>query len=381
MIAGVPPGARVAVLGAGLVGKTIVRDLAAEPALRVTAVDRDARALEGTGPAEAKVADLADPARVAAVAREVDLIVAAVPGHLGARVVRAAVEAGRPVVDISFSPEDPYALDDAARDAGVAVIPDCGVAPGLSNLLVGAAAAGFDRLDAARILVGGLPSRRDWPWEYRAVFSPSDVIEEYTRPSRYRRNGREVVAPAMSGTERIDLPEIGTVEAFDTDGLRTLLRNVDAPELREKTLRWPGHAEKIRVLRDTGFFSEETVTVGGVGVAPRRVSEALLARAWERSPDDEEFTVLRVEAHGVEGGRPARWAWDLLDRTDRTTGTTSMARTTAFPCAIVARFLLDGSWSEPGVHPPEDIGRDASLVERVLDGLARRGVRVRTERS
>jgi saccharopine dehydrogenase-like NADP-dependent oxidoreductase len=222
--------------------------------------------------------------------------------------------------------------------------------------------------------------RRVWPYEYRAVFSPADVIEEYVRPSRIRECGRDVVVPALSGVETVDLPEVGTVEAFYTDGLRTLLRTIPARDLREKTLRYPGHAEKMRLLRESGFFDETPVEVDGVKLAPRRMTERLLFSQWELPDGEQEVTVLRVEVRGVLGGRRLRVRWDLFDRTDRSSGETSMARTTGFPCAIVARMLLDGRWTEPGVHPPEVLGRDAGLTDYLLSELRDRGVIIRETR-
>jgi saccharopine dehydrogenase-like NADP-dependent oxidoreductase len=325
----------------------------------------------------ARAADLADAGEVSRALREADVAVVAVPGFLGAAVLEAVLRSGKPVVDISFSPEDPFDLDETARARGVSAVVDCGVAPGLSNLLVGRSAAELDRTDDVLILVGGLPRRRLWPWEYRAVFSPTDVLEEYTRPSRFRLHGVEVVRPALSDPELVDLPGVGTLEAFNTDGLRTLLRTIVAPTLREKTLRYPGHAERLRFLRETGFLSTEPVDVAGTQVVPRSLAEALVFPAWKLPEDEDEFTVMRIVVSGIRAGTPTAITWDLLDGTDAVTRDTSMARTTGFPCALVARMLADGSWREPGVHPPEILGRDAGVTRRILDGLAARGVVVR----
>jgi len=373
---------RIAVLGTGLVGRTIAGDLVTEQTFAVTAWDRSEEALECLPRTENLVTRRADLSRSDELRRavaEADVVVVAVPGFLGAAVLRGAIEASKPVVDISFAPEDPLALADLARARGVPAVVDCGVAPGLSNLLVGSSAAEMDDVIEATILVGGLPARRVWPWEYRAVFSPTDVIEEYTRPSRFRCNGFEVVRPALSDVELVDLPEVGTLEAFNTDGLRTLLRTIPARTIREKTLRYPGHAEKVRLLRDAGFFREEALQVGDVRVAPRALTEKLLFASWALPRGEEELTVLRVEVTGRKGGGERHDVWNLLDRTDRATGNTSMARTTGFPCALVARMLADGTWAEPGVHPPEILGRHSGITARILAGLEKRGVRVRRE--
>lgn len=369
----------VAVLGAGLVGGLIARDLAQDAALEVLSVDASEAALAGLAGVPrltTRRADLVDPASVAKSVAAADVVAVAVPGFMGTRVLRAVIGARKPVVDISFSPEDPRELNAEAVASGIPAIVDCGVAPGLSNLFVGRSVASLDATDEVLIFVGGLPARRVWPFEYRLVFSLTDVIEEYTRPSRYRENGREVVRTALSEPEYVDLPRVGTLEAFNTDGLRTLLRTVDAPNLKEKTLRFPGHAEKMRMLRDAGFLDEAPIRVDGVDVKPRALTEALLRKAWTLPPGDDEFTVLRVEVAGTRNGVKKRIVWDLYDTTDPVSRATSMARTTGFPCAILARLLADGSFTRPGVHPPEVLGKDEALTDRILAELKRRGVSV-----
>jgi saccharopine dehydrogenase-like NADP-dependent oxidoreductase len=367
---------KAVVLGAGRVGALVASDLGRDPALDVLAVDRSDAALAPLARAGVAVrrSELTDPGAVAAVVAGAAVVVGAVPGFAGYRVCEAVLDAGRPLVDISFMPEDPMGLDRAALAAGVPAVVDCGVAPGLSNWLVGRAAARHGTLDEVEILVGGLPFRRSWPFEYRSVFSPSDVIEEYLRPCRMRRAGVEVVVTALSGVEPVEIDEVGTLEAFHTDGLRTLLGTIDATTMVEKTLRYPGHADRMRMLRDAGFFDDAPLEAAGTSIAPRAVTEALLRRAWTPLPDEEEFTVLRVRATRSATVEE----WTLFDRTDRASGASSMARTTGFPAAIVARMVADGSWSEPGVAPPEKLGADPALTERLLAELSRRGVTIRT---
>ena len=369
----------IAVLGVGLVGSLIARDLAQDAGITVVAVDareEPLAKLAGVPRLATRRADLSNPAEVARTVAGADVVALAVPGFLGTHALRAVIRAGKPVADISFSPEDPLDFDAEAKAAGVPAIVDCGVAPGLSNLFVGRSVASLDATDEVVVLVGGLPVRRVWPFEYRLVFSLTDVIEEYTRPSRFRENGHEVVRPALSDPEYVDLPRVGTLEAFNTDGLRTLLRTIDAPNLKEKTLRFPGHIEKMRMLRDAGFFDQAPIRVGGVEVTPRALTEALLHKAWTLPPGDDEFTVLRVEVAGTRGGVKKRIVWDLYDQTDPKTRVTSMARTTGFPCAIIARLLAEGAFTRPGVHPPEVLGRDEALTSRILRELEERGVSV-----
>jgi saccharopine dehydrogenase-like NADP-dependent oxidoreductase len=367
---------RIAVLGAGLVGGLIARDLDTDPGIRVLAVDLSQERLDALEGIETHRADLSDAGEITRIAADSDVVVGAVPGFLGATMQRAVIEAGRPLADISFGPEDALDLDDLAREHGVPAVVDCGVAPGMSNLFLGRSAAAMDEVVDAAIYVGGLPFRREWPYEYRIVFSPTDVIEEYVRPSRFRENGVEVVRPALSEPERIDFPRVGTLEAFNTDGLRTLLRTIDAPTLVEKTLRYPGHAERMQMLRGTGFFDREPVRLGDVDVVPRELTERLLFRAWKLPEGEEEYTVLRVRVTGKRAGRSVVHTWDLFDRTDVENGNTSMARTTGFPCAIMTRHLASGRWNRAGVHPPEVLGRDAELTDSIVADLRARGVEI-----
>jgi lysine 6-dehydrogenase len=368
---------RVTVLGAGLVGSLIARTLAADGRFEILVCDRSEDALgELAGlPRVATVRlDLGQGASIAAAVAPADVVVGAVPGFLGHAMLRTVIDAGKPVADISFAPEDPFELDGLAKERGVSAIVDCGVSPGLSNLACGRATGRLDTIDSIVISVGGLPFRRVPPWEYRIVFSATDVIEEYTRPARLVEDGRVVTKPALSEVTRFDLPGVGTLEAFLTDGLRTVLSTVKARNLREQTLRWPGHAEKMRLLRDSGFLQDEPVAAGGTRVAPRAVAEALLFALWKRPEGEEEFTVLRVESRGSRAGRPVRLVHDLFDRTDVKTGATSMARTTGFPCVTAVQLLASRSLRDPGVLPLELLGTRPELFAAFVEGLAARGV-------
>lgn len=371
---------RIVVLGAGRVGRTIARDLSTDFA--VTVADRDPTLLEplvAAGMATV-VADLADPATVARLAGEHDLVAGALPSFLGFAALEAVIGSGTPVVDISFFTEDPFRLDDLARERGVPAVVDCGVAPGVSNLFCGHAASAYERVDRFACYVGGLPVARHLPFEYKAPFAPYDVVEEYTRPARQRVAGREVVLTALSEIEPLDFAGVGTLEAFNTDGLRTLLATVpEIPELREKTLRYPGHATLMATLRELGLFDPEPMTVDGATVAPLAVTSRLLFRHWAFAPGEEDLTVMRIEIEGEDGGRRLHRRWDLHDRYDRATGTASMARTTGYACTAGVRLVASGRWSTPGIHPPEHLGRDAAVFRFLLDELAARGVRF-TER-
>jgi lysine 6-dehydrogenase len=290
-------------------------------------------------------------------------------------VLRSVLEAGKNVVDISFFEEDAFELDELAREKGCVAIVDCGVAPGCSNLLLGLHAGAMDRIDRFWCAVGGLPVVRQWPFEYRAPFSPIDVIAEYTRPARFRRGGSEVVMPALSEVELVDLPGVGTLEAFNTDGLRTLLRTVPFPDMVEKTLRYPGHADRMRMLRETGFFGEQSVQLPGGGAArPLDVTARLLFDAWRFPEGEADLTVMRVIVEGIAAGQRVRHTYDLLDTFDEATGTPSMTRTTGYTCTAAVRLLAAGRYTTPGITPPEMLGRAQGCADFMLEDLARHGV-------
>ena len=368
---------KVVVLGAGGVGRAIALDLAADSEFQVTAADADAEALSelrGRGPIDTITQDLSDPEGVRALVGRFEFAVDALPGHLGFRTLQAILEAGVGAVDIAFFPEDPFRLGELAEEKGVTAIVDCGVAPGMSNLLVGHVDRRLDRTESVAIYVGGLPAVRRRPYEYRAVFSPVDVIEEYTRPARFVEHGEVVVRPALSDLEHLELPGIGTLEAFNTDGLRTLIDRIDAPTMQEKTLRYPGHAERIALLRDTGLLGIEPVDVGATSVRPIDLTSRLLFAQWKLEPGEADLTAMRVTVDGTRDGNRVRTTFDLLDRYDPETDTTSMARTTGYAATMGVRLLAGGHYRDPGIHPPEDVGRDPDCVAFVLAGLAARGI-------
>ncbi len=368
---------RVIIFGAGRVGSAMALDLAADEKFEVTVADIDAEALRRLSGVERLTpvrADLRTVDMIQRLAGAHDLVVGAVPGPLGYGMVRSVIDAGRDIVDISFFEEDPYPeLDELARKRGVMALLDCGVAPGCSNLIMGAAQAELDSVESFSCWVGGLPIVRHQPFEYQAVFSPIDVIAEYTRPARLVENGKVVTREALSEVEHLDFEGAGTLEAFNTDGLRTLLR-CDVPNMKEKTLRYPGHADKMRMLRDTGFFSTDEIEVRGVRIRPIDLTSELLFPAWHMGEDDEDLTVFRAEVEGRKGEKTIRRTYQMLDRLDRDTGTTSMARTTGFTCTAIVRAVEAGLFRQEGVWAPEAMGRTEGCFRFIFDRLAERGV-------
>jgi saccharopine dehydrogenase-like NADP-dependent oxidoreductase len=367
----------VIVLGAGRVGAAMARDLAASSRFETTVVDVSEEALnrlQDVPRLEMAQADLSDASVLRNLVEGHDLVVSAVPGPMGFRTVWTVLEAGRNVVDISFFDEDPFELDSLAREKGCTAVVDCGVVPGFSNILAGRYEQELDPLRRVRCLCGGVPTVRYWPYEYRATFSPIDVIAEYTRPARLRRGGRDLTLPALSEVEPVEFEGVGTLEAFNTDGLRTLLRTVDVEEMVDKTVRYPGHADKMRLLRETGYLSEEPVRIGDGEVRPIDLTAALLFEEWQFREGEEDLTVMRVELEGGSEGREVRHTWSLVDRYDRQQGISSMARATGYTCTAAVHLVADGRYPAPGMSPPEFLGRDADCFEFIVGYLRERGV-------
>jgi saccharopine dehydrogenase-like NADP-dependent oxidoreductase len=369
------------VLGAGMVGSLMAADMARDGEFEVTIADVRPDALRraqqrASFPLRAIEADLSDPAILSRTIAPFDIVLGAMASRFGQQTLRTVIEARKNYCDITFMAEDAIDLDPLARQHGVTAVVDCGVAPGMSNLLAGHGATLLDECTSIEIYVGGLPRVRTWPYQYKAAFSPADVIEEYTRPARMVEHGRIVVREALSEPELMNLPGVGTVEAFNTDGLRSLaytMRHV--PFMKEKTLRWPGHIELMRAMRETGLFSHEPVRVSGADVRPIDLVSALMFPKWMYEPGEEDLTVMRVIVEGRKGEAEARHVWDMLDVHDRVSGWSSMARTTAFPCTIVARMIARGEIAQPGVLPPELLAGNPGLADALLAELLNRGVR------
>ena len=371
---------KVLVLGGGMIGSVIARDLAADPALLVTVADARAGVageLARRFALDTRVADLSRRHVVSDLASGFDLVVGALPGDLGLAGLEAVLEAGRNCCDVSFLAEDPRRLDALAKQRQVLAVYDCGVAPGLSNLLAARTVAELERPERLLIYVGGLPVERHQPFEYKAGFSPSDVIEEYVRPARVVEAGRLVTHEALSEIEPLEFPGVGTLEAFLTDGLRSLADTLPVPDMREKTLRYPGHAALMRAFREAGLFGRQPVEIGGVAVRPLDLTTKLLFPLWRFEEGEADLTALRIVVEGIAAGKRLRVVWDMLDRHDPETGLRSMSRTTAFVTSAMTRLLLAGA--AEGVHgvlPPEGLAARPGVVDRVLGDLAARRVHV-----
>lgn len=363
---------KIAVLGAGMVGSAIALDLASRHHITVFDVSEKnlSRLKQRNSRIETVKADLKNYNTYPGLLASFELVVTAVPGYMGYKTLEAVIGCGKNIVDISFFPEDVLQLDKLAKEKGVAVITDCGVAPGMSNFIIGRCNEEI-KIDAIEIYVGGLPKVRKKPFQYKAPFSPADVIEEYTRPARLMENGFIVTKPALSEVEWIHFDEVGTLEAFNTDGLRSLLYTMPhIKNQKEKTLRYPGHVDIINSLKESNFFSETPIEVNGIKVSPLQVTSQILFNEWKLGLEEQELTVMRVILHG--NGKKVEW--NLLDYYDKETKISSMARTTGYTCTAAVNLIAQGLFNKKGVFPPELVGNDKDCFDFVLNYLKERNV-------
>ncbi len=373
---------RAITLGCGKIGSVLAKDFAesvegAEVVLADRSEERAREAAVRIKGAGWVSADTSDYQGLVNTLREFDLVLGALPGDYGFRALEAAVEAGVDVVDVSYTPENPMELGEAAKKARIAVIPDCGVAPGLSSILVGYGASKLERVREAHIMVGGIPETPVPPLGYTITWSAEGLIDEYVRDVSIVENGEVVQVSALSGLEEMEFPGVGTLEAFYTDGLRTLVESLPGVEsMYEKTLRFPGHVEKVRLLRELGFFGDEPLNVEGAEVSPRLLTARLLERSL-RKPEVGDLLAMIIEVKGKAGGEEKGYRYYVLDRFDREKGVTAMARTTAYTASIVAGMLAEGVIEEKGVIPPERLGMNEAVAERLLSELKNRGVIVK----
>jgi len=380
---------RVAIFGSGLMGSAVARDLVRYRDVEgVTVCDVDQnklRALSRIEPSSKlsiKVHDVRRMTDTIRLLRKFDIAVGALPHALCEYPIRAALQAQLSLVDLIFGWRfERDGIHEAAKRRGIMIIPACGLAPGLTNILAKHAADQMDRVDEIHIKTGGLPEKPEPPLNYRIVFSFEAVLEEYLRKARIIHNGRVVDVEALSGLETVTFPRpIGKCECFYTDGLSTLVRTIKGVrEMDEKTIRWPGHVAQIRTLIDCGLLEADPVTVDGQQISPRKLVVGILSKrlALGRGKD---ITLLRVDVTGRIRGRRAHQSYEMIDHYDAKLKMTSMARTTAFPCSIVTHMIGAGLIRGRGVVPPE-IAVNQNLYPIFMKELSQRGIRIKSNQT
>jgi saccharopine dehydrogenase-like NADP-dependent oxidoreductase len=367
----------IIVLGAGMVGSTMAIDMAKNHSVSITDFNKSAldKAVKKCNNLTPIVLDVTDKAALQKTINPFDLVICAVPGFLGFETLKSIIEAEKNVIDISFFPENSLDLFELAKQKKVTAIVDCGVAPGMGNIILGYYNEILNITDF-ECLVGGLPKIKKWPFNYKAPFSPVDVIEEYTRPARYVENGNIVVKDALSDVEFVDFKGVGTLESFNSDGLRSIIYTMPhIPNMKEKTLRYPGHIEYINVLKKSGFFNEEHIVLNGISISPLEFSSKILFNEWKLGDTEEEITVMRITLKGTNKiGETKTIVYNLHDEFCPKTNSSSMARTTGYTATAAANLFLDGLFSEKGVFPPEMVGKHEKCFNYFLNYLKERNV-------
>ncbi len=367
----------IIVIGAGMVGSAMAIDLLQKH--NVVLADLNAQRLNHLRSKHSALQvmplDVQDLSALQRAVAPFDLVICAVPGFLGFQTLKTIIGTGKNVVDISFFPENALELDALAIEKDVTAIVDCGVAPGMDNIILGRYNELY-KLTDFECLVGGLPKIKKWPFYYKAPFSPIDVIEEYTRPARYVENGHVIIREPLTDCEFVDFDKVGTLESFNTDGLRTIISTMPhIPNMKEKTLRYPGHVEIIKALKECGFFSTDKVNVQGMAVSPLEVTSKVLIDDWKLGETEQEFTVMRVTVRGTdEDGKRVKVEYNLYDEYNPISQTSSMARTTGYTATAAANMFLDGLFPAKGVFPPELIGREKACFDYILKYLEERDV-------
>ena len=368
---------KVIVLGGGMVGSAMAIDMVKNHDVLLT--DISLQVLDSTkakcSELDIMVLDVTDEQLLKKTIISFDLVISAVPGFLGYRTLENIIKAEVNVVDISFFPENSLDLDDLAKANGVTAIVDCGVAPGMDNVILGYYNEKY-KLTDFECLVGGLPKVKKWPFCYKAPFSPVDVIEEYTRPARYVENSKLIIREPLTDCEYIEFDGVGTLESFNSDGLRSIIFTMPhIPNMKEKTLRYPGHVEYIRVLKETGFFDEDEIEVNGNMVSKLDFTSKMLFKEWKLGENEQEITVMRVSLKGEnEKGEEEEIVYHLHDQFDSQTNTSSMARTTGYTATAAANLFLDGLFQEKGVFPPELVGKHEECFHYFMNYLKDRNI-------
>jgi len=323
----------------------------------------------------ARALDARDAGSVSEAMDGVDAVLCALPYYFNLGMTRAAIDTGVHFCDLGGNTAivgQQKELDALAQAAGVSVIPDCGLAPGMVNILAQAAIESLDDVDEVDMRVGGLPQHPKPPLNYQVAYSLEGMLDYCLMPSLVLRKGEPTEVEPLTDLERIDFPGLGCLEAFHTAGGISTMPYRYAGRVKEmnyKTLRYPGHAVILKAIRDLGLVSEEPVDIDGCTIVPKKAFIQMVTPIL-LNPAGDDLVALRVEARGTRGGAPATVRFDLLDKYDAENGITAMMRTTGYSLAITALMQADGRISEPGVHTPDEaVPAGAYLAELAASGV------------
>ncbi|MFL5601286.1 MAG: saccharopine dehydrogenase family protein [Gemmatimonadaceae bacterium] len=377
---------RMLVLGAGLQGSACAYDLLKNPDVKeVRLADLHTGHLEPfLAPFSGDrliftTLDVRDREATLALMRECDAVMSAIPYYFNYDLAALAVEAGVHFSDLGGNTEIVFkqkTLDAAAKKKNITVIPDCGLAPGMVNILAEHAIRQLDSVDAVRIFVGGLPQHPQPPLNYQIVYSLEGVLDYYTTLSWVLRNGKRTQVAALSEIEPVEFGgSLGTLEGFHTaGGLSTMAFRYEGkiPTMEYKTLRYPGHARIMEAIRDLGLLELKPVDVKGVKVVPRDLVVAAMGPRLTK-PDAHDLVAMRVFAEGTKDGKPKRVGWEMVDRYDDENGISAMERSTGYSLSITGQMQARGEIGKAGVFTPDE----AIPAPKYIAELARRGLMIR----
>lgn len=377
---------KVVVLGTGMVGTAIVHELSRNMSANIeevlavdaveTSLDRCLHAVQHPK-VSGKVASVGERDELVGVLKEADVAIACLPHSLSLSAIEAAIEAKCHLVDLVGSKyEEKMALHEQAKEAGVTIVPGCGVAPGMVSFLAARGVELLDEADEAVMLCGGLPKHPLPPLWYQIVFRLESVMGLYTRKPLAAENGKVVELEPFSGKEIIEFSNpVGECEAIYSDAHSVAYTLKDkVKRVYEKTLRYKGHFEKMNVLNELGFLADEAVEVGGQLVSPKQLTMAVLEPKL-KGESHEDVTVLRATAEGIKDNKKTKLTWEMIDMYDDARNITSMAKTTGFPAIIMTEFLTEGRIDQLGIVAPEEIVI-GDLFDPFMNELQDRGIHI-----
>jgi len=369
---------KMLVLGSGMMGRALAYDLKKNGYDPVVADSNKLRAKSVADSLKIPyiILDVSDQAAVKPYMEECEVTISAVPYFYNEQLAHTAIEAHCHFCDLGGNNDvviKELSMNDAAQKEDVLIIPNCGLAPGMANVI---AAQGIQEMDAThvQIRVGGLPQNPKPPLDYTLVFSVHGLLNEYIEPAVIIRNGTITEIPSLTEIEEITFPSVGVLEAFHTSGGTSTLPQTFQGQLKEldyKTIRYKGHCEKMKVLLDVGMCSEESVSIGTFQVSPRDVLSKVLERTLPA--EEKDMVLMRITAHGEKGIQ----VYEMIDYFDEKSSMTAMARTTAFPTSIIAQMIASGTISERGAQPPETVVPPTSFIE----ALKKRNIIIRKQTS
>ena len=367
------------VLGYGKIGRTIVADVSKhQPKKIISVYDPFAKKIDKL-PANVKFyrSDPLSEENMPKIFREDSVIISALPAKLRKKLMLAVVKGKSKLVDITFGND---VISDYVPKIGnpeFLIVPDCGLAPGISNFLVGKFASQFDDLENVEIYVGGLPNDPVPPLEYKITFASDSVVDEYVNPAKIVEDGKIVTKEALSGLENFSSESMKyPLEAFLTDGLRSLVDTIKSPKnMFEKTIRYKGHAEKVKLLRELGFFDSSERKLNGSVVVPRRLTEEFFDEKL-KLPDMGDTIILKVKVSGIKNRKKITHEANMIYRCDANPDFTGMSITTACPASITAQMIGENMISGKGILTMEEIAPNERIFDEFIKRLSDRGIKI-----